>query len=90
MSDLSTLEHVDTSTTPKVQDPGDGNHDLFSHYVSKADLGAFYMASIIPTALCGKKWAPGKDPRRFPVCPDCKAVYEQMQPGDPENPDYGK
>ena len=27
-------------------------------------------------ALCGKTWIPGRDPSKFPVCPDCKRIYE--------------
>jgi hypothetical protein len=30
-------------------------------------------------ALCGKKWTPGRDPEKFPVCPTCKEVYERMK-----------
>lgn len=83
----STLEHTDTDA---VVDPsnGDGDHDLFAHYVSKDDLGAYWMAGILPTALCGKKWAPTKDPSRYGVCPTCKEVYGLMQAGDPDSPDY--
>lgn len=88
MSDLSTLEHVDTSTAPKVQEPGD--HELFAHYAGKVALDAAMFSGVPVTALCGKTWLPSKDPKRYPVCPTCKEVYEQMQPGDPENPDYGK
>jgi hypothetical protein len=43
-----------------------GDHERFSHYVKKA--------------LCGKKWLPGRDPEKFPVCPDCKRIYEGMKP----------
>jgi hypothetical protein len=30
-------------------------------------------------ALCGKKWLPGRDPEKFPVCPTCKSIYEKMK-----------
>ena len=33
------------------------------------------------TALCGKKWIPGRDPGRFPVCPTCKEIFASMPPG---------
>jgi hypothetical protein len=32
-------------------------------------------------ALCGKVWVPGRDPEKFPVCPECKAIYDGMRPG---------
>ena len=32
-------------------------------------------------ALCGKVWTPGRDPSKYPVCPTCKQIYEEMRPG---------
>jgi hypothetical protein len=32
-------------------------------------------------ALCGKVWVPGRDPKKFPVCPECKEIYEGLRPG---------
>ena len=32
-------------------------------------------------ALCGKVWVPGRDPAKFPICPDCKAIYDGLKPG---------
>ena len=29
-------------------------------------------------ALCGKVWVPKHDPSKYPVCPDCKRIYEEM------------
>lgn len=87
MSDLSVLEHHDT-TTSAHRVAGDGDHDLFAHYVPKAQLEAAVFLGQPTVALCGKVWLPGKDPHRYPVCPTCKDVFEQMQPGDPDSPDY--
>ena len=27
-------------------------------------------------ALCGKVWVPGRDPRRYPLCPTCKEIAQ--------------
>ena len=35
-------------------------------------------------ALCGKVWVPSRDPQKFPVCPDCKDIWENMQDDSPE------
>jgi hypothetical protein len=35
-------------------------------------------------ALCGKVWVPGRDPNKFPVCPQCKEIYESLAPGSGE------
>ncbi len=29
-------------------------------------------------ALCGKQWVPGRDPRRYGLCPTCKEIAESM------------
>jgi len=36
-------------------------------------------------ALCGKVWVPSRDPQRFPVCPECKDVWEKMSHEDGDN-----
>jgi hypothetical protein len=36
------------------------------------------VLGIPVVALCGKKWVPSRDPKRFPVCPDCKRIYESL------------
>jgi len=52
-------------------------------------LGCLAGVAINPgtpvEALCGKKWIPGRDPNKFPVCPDCKRIYE----GIPSRGDKG-
>jgi hypothetical protein len=27
-------------------------------------------------ALCGKIWVPGRNPKRYPICPTCKEIAE--------------
>jgi len=36
-------------------------------------------------ALCGKVWVPSRDPQRYPVCPECKEIWESMRPGDDDS-----
>lgn len=83
----STVTPTDTRVDTSNRD---GDHDRFAHYVSKADLEAAAFNGVPATALCGKRWLPSSDPTRYPVCPECKEIYGMMQPGDPDNPDYGK
>ncbi len=59
----------------------DGDHERFSHYVKKDKIMESALSGKPVRALCGKKWIPGRDPEKFPVCPDCKKVYERMKPG---------
>ncbi|MGI4895448.1 MAG: DUF3039 domain-containing protein [Janthinobacterium lividum] len=59
----------------KVQ-PGD--HERFSHYVKKDKIMESALSGDAVIALCGKVWVPGRDPKRFPVCPTCKEIYETL------------
>jgi len=58
-------------------DPGD--HELFSHYVPKDKIVESAVTGKPVRALCGKKWTPGRDPEKFPICPSCKKIYERMR-----------
>ena len=60
---------------------GDGDHERFSHYVKKEKILESALSGDKVTALCGKKWIPGRDPGRFPVCPTCKEIFASMPPG---------
>ena len=58
-------------------DPGD--HDRFAHYVKKEQILESAVTGKPVKALCGKKWTPGRDPDKFPVCPTCREIYERMR-----------
>ena len=57
----------------------DGDHDRFAHYVQKEKILESAVTGKPVIALCGKVWVPGRDPQKFPVCPECKAIYERMK-----------
>ena len=57
----------------------DGDHDRFSHYVQKEKILESAVTGKPVIALCGKVWVPGRDPEKFPVCPDCKKIYDRMK-----------
>ncbi|OMH36658.1 DUF3039 domain-containing protein [Tersicoccus sp. Bi-70] len=59
-----------------------GDRERFSHYVRKEKIMESALSGEPVIALCGKVWTPGRDPQRFPVCPQCKEIYEGMRPGD--------
>ena len=69
----------ETRTAPST---GDGDHERFSHYVAKDTLMAAMVEGTPVVALCGKVWVPSRDPQRFPVCPECKRIYDEGY--DPE------
>lgn len=57
----------------------EGDHERFSHYVRKEKIVESAVTGKPVIALCGKVWVPGRDPQKFPVCPDCKKIYESLQ-----------
>lgn len=76
----------DTLQKPDVRERlDDGDHERFAHIVFAPGRDAAALvteARVMGTpvvALCGKRWVPSRDPKRFPVCPTCKEIYESMQ-----------
>jgi hypothetical protein len=61
-----------------------GDHERFAHYVRKEKVLESALSGEPVVALCGKVWVPGRDPKRFPVCPMCKEIYEGLRPADNE------
>lgn len=74
---------TDTLVEPSVSEPGD--HERFSHYVKKEKIVESAVMGTPVIALCGKVWVPGRDPKKFPVCPACKEIYEKLPPGKEED-----
>lgn len=72
----------ESETRPRLSH-GDGDHERFAHYVQKDKILESAVTGIPVVALCGKVWVPNRDPKRFPVCPECKEIYESMLEGGP-------
>ena len=77
---LGTLLEEQTQTQVSA-----GDHELFSHYVRKDKIVESAVTGTPVIALCGKVWVPGRDPQKFPVCPDCKKIFEGLRPGGNES-----
>ena len=56
----------------------EGDHERLSHYAPKDALMQAMVEGTPVRALCGKVWVPSRDPNRFPVCPECKDIYESL------------
>lgn len=70
---MATLEDTDVDV---IIDTEQGNHDKFSHYVRKEAILQAGVFGIPAIALCGKQWIPNSDPEKYPVCPECKEIFE--------------
>ena len=57
----------------------EGDHERFSHYVEKDKLTEAMVMGTPVVALCGKVWVPSRAPEKFPVCPECKEVWESLK-----------
>lgn len=77
MSDVETVEAPTIPDSDRQLDDG-GDHDRFAHYVRKDKIVQSAVEGKAVIALCGKKWVPNRNPERFPVCPACKEIYEQL------------
>jgi hypothetical protein len=60
-------------------DPGD--EERFAHYAERDKIMEASVFGTPLTALCGKVWVPSRDPSRFPVCPECKEIFEGLDRG---------
>jgi hypothetical protein len=90
MRDPDDMTDTGITTAPVTADPElDEDHERMSHIVLegyKPEKGDFISAG--PTvvegmvngtavkALCGKVWVPGRNPKRYPLCPTCKEIAE--------------
>jgi hypothetical protein len=77
LTDTAVDERVEERTVPT--DVGD--HERFSHYVDKHKLTEAMVMGTPVVALCGKVWVPSRAPEKFPVCPECKELWETFKPG---------
>jgi hypothetical protein len=91
-----TLAPHTAPTKPEAQ-LDEGDHERFTHIVLEGytpEEGDFValgnsvvegMINATPVkALCGKVWVPGRDPRKYPLCPTCKEVAQSMGWTPPE------
>src|SRR3954469_1619561 len=84
---MSTLEPERGTGTGTLVEPtpqtshGDGDHERYAHYVQKDNIMASALEGTPVVALCGKVWVPGRDPKKYPVCPMCKEIYDGMPVG---------
>ncbi len=73
----------DTEIRPDVAPPAlDGDHERMAHIVYPKEKILEAAVTGAPVfALCGKVWVPGRDPGRYPVCPECREIYESIPTG---------
>ena len=78
---LATLEAIEETRTAPT-DAGD--HERLSHYAPKDKITEAMVFGTPVVALCGKVWVPSRDPQKYPVCPECKEIWESFESGEEE------
>lgn len=68
-----TSTETELPTKPQLDD---GDHERFAHYVAKDKIVESAVTGSPVIALCGKVWVPNRDPKKFPICPECRRLYE--------------
>jgi hypothetical protein len=56
----------------------EGDHERFSHYADRDKITEAMVTGTPVRALCGKVWVPSRDPKRFPICPQCKEIFDSL------------
>lgn len=72
----SVLERPEVDEDARLDDGG--NADRFAHYVSKDRVEESRLTGRPVVALCGKVWIPRHEANDYPVCPECKRIYDEM------------
>jgi hypothetical protein len=68
---------------PRLSEPGESERLAHIVWAPGKDAGAVVTeARIYGTpveALCGKRWIPERDPKRYPLCPECKEIRDRFR-----------
>jgi Protein of unknown function (DUF3039) len=67
-----------TETRPVESDADTSEDDGYAHYARKDEIARAAIEGGTIIALCGFRFAPIRDPQRFPVCPKCKELAAML------------
>lgn len=67
----STLEETKTAKT-------DSSEPKFAHYAESISVTEGYVLGRPVLAICGVLFVPSRDPKKFPICPECKQLAEAL------------
>lgn len=72
---------TELDTRPVVDPELDHGNDepKYSHYVKKNAIMQSAVEGTMAEALCGKKWRPSRDPKNYPVCPECAELMDLLK-----------
>lgn len=74
---------TDVLERPDTRETDTDDREKFFHYVKKGAITQSAVMGTMVKALCGKEFQVTKSAKPdSPVCPDCKAIYDQMRKGE--------
>lgn len=81
--DLKPLQDLQdiAESLPSNNSNGNDDDDQLAHYVHKDDMMNGFVYGEPVLALCGKIWVPVRDGSEFPVCSECKEIYDSIPSG---------
>jgi hypothetical protein len=68
---------LDLLEAPKTQDT-DSEENHFAHYAEAAKVTESYVMGNPIEALCGKIFVPHRDPKKYPICPECREIMDAL------------
>ena len=78
----STAVDTDVREDRRTVPTDEGDHERFSHFVEKDKLTEAMVMGTPVVALCGKVWVPSRAPEKYPVCPECQEIWDELKHGD--------
>ena len=74
---------ADVLERPDTKETDSDDREKVFHYVKKSRITQSAVEGTMVKALCGKEFQVTKAAKPdSPVCPDCKAIYDQMRKGE--------
>lgn len=70
---------IERNTTSLIT-TDEGDHERFAHIVVPASaVTEAYIYGTPVTALCGKTWVPSRAPEKYPLCPTCDEILDEIK-----------
>lgn len=84
---MTTMLNEQTTADHSLIEHDENGEQRFTHIVNcpdeYPDTESYLAAAVIEgfpvEALCGKRWVPNRDPKKYPVCEPCLDEAERIQ-----------
>jgi hypothetical protein len=56
----------------------DSGEPKYAHYAESVSVTEGYVLGKTVVAICGAMFVPSRDPKKFPLCPDCRDIADSL------------